>query len=251
MIHQGFGIFQNPDPKTRINNENKPDEAIEPSYFFYPSQISLEDNKFYPLSIQPFFESDFFRNFAFIYFSEPNSNKITFKKIEHVTDSYGIEIDIQVKVKHKSKYFNEICVALRVQSNKMNLTKRINIKLIFEINQGKKIFYQVKFGVVARPDKQNIIILNNFYNLVFPKDGLPVTDHIISSSNSNYNNNKGVLSIQEYSSNPINQNSYYDFKGDYLYTNLVDMFHKFVEKGYYIEVANVPFTQLSNSIKFI
>ena len=57
--------------------------------------------------------------------------------------------------------------------------------------------------------------MDDYHNIVFPKNGTSVTDK-------------------------NNQNNIYDMEGDHIYTNLVDLYQKIIQRGYYVLVVVEP-----------
>jgi hypothetical protein len=229
--------------------------------------MDLSQKEFWPLSIQPFFESEFGSNVSFYLYSKYPHNKLDKVKFEFQTDMYGLEIEKNVSIPSKRFAFvSRVDLHLRVKSNKINISKLIKLRISFLIKHcpcpwdsltsnkesccssssekltTSEVNYYVLIPLVARPSKENIFLLDNFHNLVFPRDSRPVKDHLTTTWDKLP---LDFLSLPKIGPFLLKTNAFstqnFDYKGDSLYTNLVHFFEKLASFGIFIEVLNQPY----------
>ena len=244
LLKQGSGFIQNQ------SNEHQPATSGFEDFQFFPASIDLSKKEFWPLSRQPVFESEFATKLSFLLFANCRKSTVRFLKTDFLNDMYGIKIDSFIQIKSKKfAYITRMIVSLRIVSNSMNITRVMNLRSAFELicdeSDSKKIIeYMVRFHLVARPTRRNMILMSSFYNLVFPMGAKTVTDSPQSNNKILDTRFRGLLSFKDTHQINLRPILTYDYKGDHLFTNLIHLQDRFIARGFFIETTDKPFSVL-------
>lgn len=197
-------------------------KSVDP--YVYPETLDLTSQDFAPFSSISFYSTmtPIAFNFTVIH---PLSSSLTVKKINWKTENEFIKRCLVVDHEHSNQnvpYYSLIRMKISVKHTtecKFASAEGENIKTTISFQETNQTAnYSLILNLIQTPAREERILIDAFHNLKFPEDGYILRDSIFIDKQP------------------------YEWKGDHVFTNYMQLYTFLNSQGYYIEILNEPLT---------
>ena len=192
--------------------------------YIHPQKLDLTSADFVPFSSKSFYSTmiPIAFNFTVIH---PNSANFAIKDIHWksgntvMKECMAIEYEVSQGV---IPYYSLIRMKIAVQTNAECQYASTDVEEIETVitfkDSNVSTNYSVLLRLVPTPQRAERILIDSFHNLKFPEDGYVLRDSIFIDKQP------------------------YEWKGDHVFTNYMQLYRYLTSLGYHVEVLNEPIT---------